>query len=145
MEAEIERLVSERYLTPRTATMLNRRHLQNFVQSPLFGEILAAKTVWRELQFNRFLPYHTLTEQPEMAKELGDASLYVQGSLDLLFLDETGALTLCDYKTDRLRDESFGADSDPTHRQEMIRAQLLRDHGDQLTIYADAVRGMFGK
>jgi ATP-dependent exoDNAse (exonuclease V) beta subunit len=71
--------------------------------------------------------------------------LYVQGSLDLLLLAADGTLTLCDYKTDRLRTEDFGADIDPASRQEIIQKQLIRDHGDQLAIYADAVRGMFGK
>jgi ATP-dependent helicase/nuclease subunit A len=145
VEDEIARLVCEKYLTSRTAALLNRRHLQNFVKSPLFQDVLAAKQVWRELQFNRFLPYSTLTERADMAQQLGDASLYVQGSLDLLLLAADGTLTLCDYKTDRLRTEDFGADIDPASRQEIIQKQLIRDHGDQLTIYADAVRGMFGK
>ena len=145
VEAEIDRLVVEKYLTPRTAAMLNRRHLQNFIKSPLFRDILSAKTVWRELQFNRFLPYSTLTERPDMAQKLGDASLYVQGSLDLLLLGADGSLTLCDYKTDRLRTEDFATDADPDHKQQIIQEQLIRDHGDQLAIYADAVYAMSGR
>ncbi len=145
VKAEIQRLVQERFLTPRTASLLDRRHLQNFVQSDLFRQILSAKSVHRELQFNRFLPYRSMTERQELAARLGDASLYVQGSLDLLLEQEDGSLTLCDYKTDRLRTEDWGADIPPAERDAAIRRQLLQDHGDQLAIYADAVRGMFGK
>ena len=145
VEAEIERLVKMQYLTAHTAHILNRRHLQAFVKSDLFPLILSAKTVYRELQFNRFLPYHTLTRREDLADALGDASLYVQGSLDLLLEQEDGTLTLCDYKTDRLRTESWGESLPPEDRDAAIAAQLLLDHGEQLHIYAEAVCGMFGK
>ncbi len=145
VEAEIERLVQQRYLTPHTAAILNRRHLQAFAKSELLMHALRAKTVYRELQFNRFLPYHTLTARSDIAASLGDASLYVQGSLDLLLEDEDGTLTLCDYKTDRLRAEDWGAELPVEQRDAAIAARLWQDHGDQLRIYADAVQGMFGK
>ena len=145
VDAEIERLVKEHYLTESTARLLNRHHLKKFVKSELFAAILHASEVWRELQFNRFLPYRSLTERKELHDALGDASLYVQGSLDLLLVDAQGRLTLCDYKTDRLRVESWGNSLDPDERDRAIARQLREDHGDQLTIYADAVKGMFGK
>ncbi len=144
VEAEILRLVEQKYLTPHTADILNRRHLQAFVQSELFDEILHADKVYRELQFNRFLPYRMLTTRRDLDAELGDASLYVQGSLDLVMTDREGKLTLCDYKTDRLRADDWGADLPDCQRERAVADQLIRDHGDQLAIYADAVEGMFG-
>jgi ATP-dependent exoDNAse (exonuclease V) beta subunit len=97
------------------------------------------------LQFNRFLPYRTFTTRADIAEQLGDACLYVQGSLDLLLEHSDGSLTLCDYKTDRLRTESWGKDLPQAQRRDAIRQQLVLDHGEQLRIYADAVLGMFGK
>lgn len=144
VEAEILRLVEQKYLTRHTADILNRRHLQAFVQSELFDEILHADKIYRELQFNRFLPYRMLTTRRDLDAELGDASLYVQGSLDLVMTDREGKLTLCDYKTDRLRADDWGADLPACQREHAVADQLIRDHGDQLAIYADAVEGMFG-
>lgn len=145
VDAEIDRLVQEHFLTPRAAQLLHRKQLWQFVKSPLFSQILSAKTVWRELQFNRFLPYRTLTAREDLATRLGDASLYVQGSIDLLLEQEDGTLMLCDYKTDRLRTEHWGADLPASEKDAAIARQLLADHGDQLAIYADAIKGMFGK
>ena len=145
VEQEISRLVTEGFLSRRTADILNRRHLAAFVGSDVFSMVLPAKQSWRELHFNRFLPYAALTQREEFAAQLQGASLYVQGSLDLLLQDEDGELTLCDYKTDRLRiAEPVGECAEPDRKQ-AIRRQLAADHADQLRIYADAVASLFGK
>jgi ATP-dependent exoDNAse (exonuclease V) beta subunit len=107
--------------------------------------VLRAKQIRRELHFNRFLPYTDLTARKEYAEQLQDASLYVQGSLDLLLQNEDGSLILCDYKTDRLRDDDLIGEIHAPKVKAAVRSRLATDHADQLRIYADAVRSLFGK
>lgn len=145
VEQEIERLIREGFLARRDADILNRRHLAAFLESDLFRMVLSAEQSWRELHFNRFLPYTSLTRKQEYAEQLQDASLYVQGSLDLLLQDKDGTLTLCDYKTDRLRHGDTIGERAAPDRKDAVRRQLAADHADQLRIYADAVKALFGK
>ena len=133
---EIERLTESGFLSARAGELLHREQLDRFCQSELFRLLTQqGVSVWRELHFDRFIPYARLTQSQALAEQLRDYALYVQGSLDLLIRQSDGTLWLCDYKTDRIRsaDESE------------IRAQLLADHADQLEIYADAVKGLFGR
>jgi ATP-dependent exoDNAse (exonuclease V) beta subunit len=60
-------------------------------------------------------------------------------------VEADGTLTLCDYKTDRLRTEDFTASLPAQARESALRERLLADHGDQLRIYADAVADMLGR
>ena len=145
MEQELERLIREGFLARRDADILNRRHLTAFLESDLFRMVLHAKQSWRELHFNRFLPYTSLTRKQEYAEQLQGASLYVQGSLDLLLHNEDGTLTLCDYKTDRLRHSDTIGERTAPDSKDAVRRQLAADHADQLRIYADAVKALFGK
>ncbi len=136
LENEVERLVQEEFLTPRAARMLRREQLQALLQSELFALLSAPDTkIWRELHFDRFLPYSRLTRNAALAEQLEGYTLYVQGSIDLLIQQPDGTLWLCDYKTDRIH-----ATDDAE-----IRARLLLHHADQLRIYAEATEGLFGR
>ena len=91
--------------------------------------------MYREQHFDRFIPYARLTRNEALAARLEDYTLYVQGSIDLLVEDKAGQLWLFDYTTDRLGSRDEGE----------IRAKLLRDHADQLAIYADATEDLLGR
>lgn len=133
---EAERLIAAGFLPRRAADLLHRDQLERFCKSELFCLATQPGTrVWRELHFDRFIPYARLTHNASLAKHLEDYALYVQGSIDLLLEAPDGTLWLCDYKTDRIRA------TDETG----IKDQLLADHADQLRIYADAVEGLFGR
>ena len=135
IEREIERLVAEQFMPRRAADVLNRRHLEAFCHSDVCRVAKDARRMWRELHFDRFVPYATLTQNEQLAKRLEDYTLYVQGSIDLVIEDAQGALWLFDYKTDRLLSDD----------ERVIRTQLLEHHGDQLRIYREAVRDLFGR
>lgn len=134
--AEIERLRTDGFLSERAAELLYKDQLERFCNSELFRLATAeGSRIWRELRFDRFVPYSHLTRDAALAEQLEGYSLYVQGSIDLLIEDAQGSLWLCDYKTDRIRATS----------EDGIREQLLSDHADQLGIYADAVKGLFSR
>ena len=136
VEGEITRLVEDGFLTKRAADALRRDQLDAFRASDLFTLLTKPDVrVWRELHFDRFIPYRTLTRDAALAERLEDYTLYVQGSIDLLVEESDGTLWLFDYKTDRIRDGG----------EEGVREQLLGDHADQLRIYAEAVGGLFGR
>ncbi len=136
---EIETLIADRFLTRHTAEILNRDQLERFLESDLFALILRADRTYRELHFDRFLPYERLTRDAALARALRGYSLYVQGSLDLLLEMPDGALILCDYKTNRARAADGDVDSD------RFQARLEQEHTDQLRLYSDAVLGLFGR
>lgn len=135
LEHEIERLVREQFMSRRAADILNHRHLEAFCGSDLCRLARKARHVWRELHFDRFVPYATLTQNQELARRLEDYTLYVQGSIDLIMEDAQGELWLFDYKTDRLLTDS----------ERVIKAQFLEHHGEQLRIYREAARELFGR
>lgn len=135
IEEEIARLVEQRFLPRRAADILNRKQLQALCDSDLLPLAARAKRIWREQHFDRFVPYAKLTRNPALAAQLEDYTLYVQGSIDLIVEDETGALWLFDYKTDRLLSD------DP----QAIHAQMLSHHADQLRIYVEAASELFGR
>ena len=69
---------------------------------------------------------------------LGDRTLYVQGSVDLLCEYPDGRITVADYKTDRI---SRAERDDPT----LLAARLTDEYGSQLEQYAAAVREIYGR
>ncbi len=73
-----------------------------------------------------------------LREALGDRTLYVQGSVDLLCEYPDGRITVADYKTDRI---SRAERDDPT----LLAARLTDEYGSQLEQYAAAVREIYGR
>ena len=138
VSAELERLVAKRFLSQRTADAVRLRELEAFRNSDLIEEILSAVWARRELQFSFLLPLSRITRNPELKKRLGDETVFVQGSIDLLYETRDGKLILCDYKTDHVTER------ERTDLDQLI-SRFRQAHGEQLSVYAQAVRRMFGK
>ncbi len=135
LEREITRLVEQKFIPRRAANILNRKQLQALCQSDLVSLAAKAKRIWREQHFDRFIPYADLTKNAVLAQQLQGYTLYVQGSIDLIVEDEQNQLWLFDYKTDRL------VSNDPN----AIRDRMLEHHADQLRIYVEAMKDLFGR
>lgn len=135
---EMERLVQNKYITPRVAKIVNVRALQTFFDSPFFALAMEADKVMREVHFNNFVPLEDFTQNAKIKELVQGKLLHVQGSIDLLLIGRDGSITLCDYKTDR---------PTPEERQnhELYRERMIAAHKDQLTHYARAVRELFGR
>ena len=137
VDQEISRLQEKGFINRRTADMINRTQIAAFFKSHFFEEVRRATRIRREFRFNRFLPLSTLTENTELQAALGERTLYVQGSVDLICEYADGSLMLCDYKTDRLTAEER---ADPS----LCRLHMSQRHGAQLAQYVSAVREIYG-
>ncbi len=135
---EMERLVREKYVTPRVAKIVNTHALQTFFDSEFFKFVMQADKIMREVHFNSFVLLEEFTKNPEIKQLVAGKHLHVQGSIDLLLVGKDGSITLCDYKTDR---------PTPEERRDhaLYRERMLSAHKDQLTHYARAVRELFGR
>ena len=138
IDAERERLLSMRYISKESADIVDHALLEKFRQSDLLQELLSAKRIYREQKFNLFVPFSELTERSDAPTALGERSLFVQGSIDLLIETADGDLLLVDYKTDRIYKEERNA-------LELYRNRLRNAHKNQLAYYQRAVRQLFGK
>ncbi len=137
IDSEIGRLCEEGFITERTAEVLDRGMLKAFFGSEFFARVQSAVQVERELRFARFIPLRTLTSNEALAEALGDRTLFVQGSIDLLCTFPDGHLELCDYKTDHITPDER---RDPS----LLQARMTEAHRDQLRQYAAAVEEMYG-
>lgn len=137
LEEEIARLIEEGFISQRAADVLDRPMLTAFFSSRFFSHIKEAQTLKREFRFSRFVPLATLTEQTALAEALGDKTLLIQGSIDLLCFFPDGHIELCDYKTDHI---TSAERADPS----LLQARLQERHGHQLAQYAAAVEETFG-
>ena len=137
IESEIGRLCETGFISERTAEVLDRGMLNAFFDSRFFSRVMTASRVERELRFARFVPLASLTAHDAFAEALGDRTLFVQGSIDLLCTFPDGHVELCDYKTDRITPEER---SDPS----LLKARMTEAHRDQLIQYAAAVEEMYG-
>jgi ATP-dependent helicase/nuclease subunit A len=137
VEEEIARLAQQGFISERAAKILDRSMLESFFGSEFFAHISEAESIRREFRFSRFVPLSSLTQNTELAEALGERTLFVQGSIDLLCTFPDGHMELCDYKTDRITAEER---RDPS----LLTRRMTERHGDQLCQYAAAVEETFG-
>ncbi len=124
IQAEIERMVAQRFFTPQEAEILDPQALSRFFDTQLYRRMKASGFSWREHRFLVTLDYGLCTGNEEDAGR----EVVVQGVCDYVF-EEDGELVIVDYKTDRI------------HRME----ELAERYGRQLLIYRKAMEKMTGK
>lgn len=122
-EGEIERLISERFITERQAELINRRKLTSFVSSDLFRRISSAQKVIKELRFT------FEAKASEFLEGAPDDNFLIQGAIDCVF-EENGKTIIVDYKTDRI---SGNLDA------------KVRYYSPQLKMYARGLKELTGK
>jgi len=137
-DAELERLLEKKFLTPKMASLVNKNEIEGFAASGLFAEIRRAKFAKREFRFNVLLPAYEFTKDRELAEWLKNdgTDIVVQGVVDIIFESEDGRLVLADYKTDRLTPYEL------SHPEEAKR-MLAERHRSQLTYYKAASERIF--
>lgn len=137
IDAECERLLEQKFISPSTASLLNRAQLELFLKSDLMRWLLDAKEYQRELTFGLFFPFSDFTRDPSRFAQLEEQNIFVQGSIDLFITLQNGKRILIDYKTDRLTDAQLAND-------DLLAQKMLADHGSQLQCYARAIKELFG-
>ena len=109
--AQVQALEQRRLLTPAQAEAVDKRAIAAFLRSPLADRIRGAEQVWREYRFALLMPAERYAGGAE-----GEEML-LQGVADCVFRKD-GALTVVDFKTDRVTAEEAPA------RAEIYRGQL---------------------
>ena len=137
IDEERARLIEARYIPPQARDEIFTEELECFFDSDLYKEILSAKEVIREQRFNILLPSSDFSKDEEFIRTT-DEPLAVQGVIDLILVNESGDVSVYDYKTDRLSRKEK-ADND-------LRAKKLMSlHAEQLGYYMIAAERLFGK
>ncbi len=136
VEEEISRLAEKGFISAHAAKILDRKQLAGFFDSSFMKRAITAVREERELKFQRLIPLRALTKDSDFADALGDRTLYVQGSIDLVCHYADGHIELCDYKTDRLTPEEL---ADPS----LLALHMKEKHGNQLLQYAAAVEEIY--
>lgn len=123
VEAEIERLKTERFLSDRQAKAVDCDAIVQLLSSPLGKRIGAADKVHREFRFSLLCPAEEIFGKAEGEKIL------LQGVVDCC-IEEDGKLVIIDYKTDNIQTE------------EQL-AQRSREYSSQVRAYATALGRIF--
>jgi ATP-dependent helicase/nuclease subunit A len=137
-EKELKRLVDEGYISEKDAKRVRIPEIERFIGSELFGEMTAAKKLYRELRFNIKLPAGSFTSNPETKEALKGREVLVQGVIDCIIEHHDGSLHLIDYKTDRLSRAEL-------QDEKLANARLRAAHTLQLSYYGEAILRMFGR
>lgn len=124
VEAELDRLLAEGFLTARQAQAVNRRWIGDFFQTELGQRLQRGQDVLREFKFS------ILAEGSILQEDLAGEKLLLQGVVDCCLMEEDG-LTILDFKTDRIRPGG-----------EMATASR---YGGQVRTYGQALSRIFGK
>ncbi len=142
VKEEIARLCEMGLLARETAELINICHVEEFFESGFYRSMKNAMEhggkLYREQRFNIDLPAAAFTSDEEFKERIRDDKIVVQGVIDLLFIDEKGDITLCDYKTDYLEEAELNSSA-------LAAKKLGERHGLQLSYYSTAVRKIFGK
>ena len=138
VDEELSRLLEKKFLPVGIPELIYKSELDAFMQSELIDLILSAKTVIREQRFNVELSAKGFTSDDELLDLMEDEKLAVQGVIDLIIIDESGSISLFDYKTDRLSRAEL--------ENPVLAAKRMNEaHGLQLSYYAKAVEHLFGR
>lgn len=122
IEAELRRLVAQRFLTEQQAEAVDPTRILAFFASELGGRVLAAKRVVREFKFS------VLEDAGRYEPALRGEQVLLQGVTDCCLVEPDG-LVILDFKSDRVRSG-----------EETERAQTYRG---QLDAYARALSRIF--
>ncbi len=136
VEKELKRLLSGGFIHPADAARVRVGELAAFAESELLSRILRASRVHREFRFNAMLPASLFSKKDKARYE--SLKVFTQGVIDLIIENADGTLTLCDYKTDRLKKEWLENGS-------RAGDELAKKHASQLFYYAEAIERIFGK
>ena len=128
VKAELERLVSNSFISREVGEIINLDYIEKFRASELLKEMLNAKSIKREFRFNVLISASELSKNPLLSEE----SVLVQGVTDCVFENEKGELILVDYKTDKVTIGNY-------------KERLKELHSSQLYYYKLAIEKIYSR
>lgn len=126
VENEKERLYEMGFLSSKESEAVSIEQAEAFFRSGVFQRIKDSVFVKREMNFLTEFPASII--KADLADELSNEKIIVQGSVDLLF-EEDGKLVIVDFKTDRNKSEE----------------ELISAYAEQLKIYGKACESLLKK
>ena len=138
VKAEMAYLIEKGFLPKDIEDIAFTNEIEAFFESELYGKIKRAQRVIREQRFNILLPASDFSNDPELSSAISGELMAVQGVIDLILIDEDGALCLYDYKTDRLSLSELS-------RDDLLSKKMSSLHSQQLSYYKLAVEAMLGR
>ena len=126
VKSEIERLLEWQYITPAEAAVCDIPAIEAFFGSDVYRRISSSSDVRREMRFMTEIPAEKI--DTSLNETLGSTPVIIQGAVDLCF-DEGDGVVVVDFKTDRVQNAN----------------QLISAYKEQLEIYSDACKRIFGK
>jgi len=121
---ELQRLTEKGLLTEEQAAAIDTAKITQFLKSDIGKRVRNAKDVKREFKFSLLCP------ASQFFPCGGDDELLLQGVIDCFF-EEDGALTVVDFKTDRVTPETL--------------EEKTNQYTPQLTTYAQALKRITNK
>ncbi len=137
-QAELERLAERGFLSSSDKERVRLAEIKLFTRSTLFGAMLGADKIYRELRFNVRMPAELFTEDKDRRRLVAGRKILVQGVIDCIIRDGDGGLHIVDYKTDRLTRAELSDES-------LAAKTLTEKHKTQLGYYRIAVKSIFGE
>ncbi len=122
VRAEILRLVQEHFITPEQGEMVDCGRICSFFGSELGKKLRESNQVLREFKFS------ILDDAAEYDADLEGEKVLLQGVVDCALIEPDG-ITVVDFKTDRVTDETLPA--------------LVQRYVSQVQTYADAMRRIY--
>ncbi len=96
---EMERMLTQGFLSEQETAVLPIGHLSAFFNSPLMSRILSADQIYREYRFFDEIPAGEV--YPDLSPEAAGERIFIQGIADCVIVEENKAVII-DYKTDRV-------------------------------------------
>lgn len=124
VDAEIKRLVEQRFITEEAASMADRRRIAAFFDTPVGHKLRSGVSYVREFKFS------VLDDASRYGDGLESEKVLLQGVVDCAMIEEDG-ITVIDFKTDFVTEETL--------------SELVEHYCLQVQTYADAMARIYRK
>ena len=118
VEREVRRLVEEGFLSEKQGSMVECDRLARFFETPIGQRLRTSKNVLREFKFS------VLDDGQAFDPQLVGEKILLQGVVDCALMDEDG-ITVLDFKTDRVTEETLYASAEGYRPQVEAYAEAL--------------------
>ena len=118
IKRELERLVNEQYISPEQADTINVQKIANLFATDIGDKLRKSKNVLREFKFS------ILDSASNYCPGVDNEKIMLQGVIDCAIIEPDG-ITIIDFKTDRVDNETASAVSERYQAQIMTYAKAL--------------------
>ena len=123
VEREVDRLITERFITPEQGRLVDCGKLAAFFATPLGSRLRTQKNVLREFKFS------ILDDAAQYDPELTGEKVLLQGVVDCALVEDDG-ITVVDFKTDHVTEATMDA--------------VTQRYRPQVETYAEALSRIYG-